>query len=658
MKLKVLALTALVALGAAACEQTTHVEVRNTSVSVSPGSLSLIFGNCQAAGPSSGSLSANATVTWRSSDTTIVKVSPTTGTSTTVTAVGVGTATVTATPSGDMRAATVTVTVTGCPNQPGGTVSLQASRTLIVQGEASDLSWAAANVTSCSASAVPATSEWSGSKAFTGTQQVHPTVTTTYTFTCVGLDGLTYSASVTIQVSVPGGVTINPPSLNLYPAGCTTAGPSTGTLTANMSVNWESLNPSIVSVNPTTGSSTTITAHAQGSAIIRATGPNGQTATATVTVSACPSGPSVVSVSVSPRSLTLYPSSCPSSGPSTGQLTATVTVTGGASQAVTWTSSNNSVATVSSSGLVTVVGTGTTTITVRSSVDPTKFDQATITVNSCPAALVLLFSGSPTTITRGQSATLSWSTQNATSCSASDGWSGSKAVSGSQSVSPTVTTTYTLTCAGQGTSVTRSVTITVNEPATVVSVTIQPDTARCSVGGQLNFGANVTVTGNASTGVTWSVSNASIASIYQTSGNQVTLNCHQVGQVTVTARSVHDTSKFDTAIGIVIAGTMNCTWSPASGLQANGDVITSRTTVSASGTCTNEHGQSFLPYWYSSAPSRVGVQASQQVVIDGTTYYAGNNATITGVATGEAMVCIQAAISQTSPAFCRKVIVQ
>lgn len=51
----------------------------------------------------------------------------------------------------------------------------------------------------------------------------------------------------------------------------------------------------------------------------------------------------------------------------------------------------------------------------------------------------------------GRSTTLTWTSQNATSCTASGGWSGSRAVSGSASVGPiNQSTTYSLTCTGAG----------------------------------------------------------------------------------------------------------------------------------------------------------------------------------------------------------------
>jgi hypothetical protein len=56
---------------------------------------------------------------------------------------------------------------------------------------------------------------------------------------------------------------------------------------------------------------------------------------------------------------------------------------------------------------------------------------------------------------------LTWSSTNATACTASGGWSGSKSTSGSHSVTPARTTTYTLACTGSGGNVTKDTTISV-----------------------------------------------------------------------------------------------------------------------------------------------------------------------------------------------------
>ncbi|WP_189011719.1 NPCBM/NEW2 domain-containing protein, partial [Deinococcus malanensis] len=100
--------------------------------------------------------------------------------------------------------------------------------------------------------------------------------------------------------------------------------------------------------------------------------------TATTTVSA--PAPSVSAVSVTPDAATVATGA-------TAQLQASVSASGGASTAVTWTTSAAGVATVSSTGLVTAVAAGSATITATSVADSTKKASATITV-SAPALTV------------------------------------------------------------------------------------------------------------------------------------------------------------------------------------------------------------------------------------------------------------------------------
>lgn len=73
----------------------------------------------------------------------------------------------------------------------------------------------------------------------------------------------------------------------------------------------------------------------------------------------------------------------------------------------------------------------------------------------------LTFEASPSAITQGSSSTLSWNAQNATSCTASGAWNGSKSVSGTLAVSPPSTATYSLDCTGDGGSVQKDATVTV-----------------------------------------------------------------------------------------------------------------------------------------------------------------------------------------------------
>lgn len=87
------------------------------------------------------------------------------------------------------------------------------------------------------------------------------------------------------------------------------------------------------------------------------------------------------------------------------------------------------------------------------------------TVSVTPAATITSFTATPSSIAYNASATLNWSTSNATSCTASNGWSGTKATSGGAGESTGALTsnrTYGLTCTGPGgTSALSNVTVTV-----------------------------------------------------------------------------------------------------------------------------------------------------------------------------------------------------
>jgi hypothetical protein len=80
-------------------------------------------------------------------------------------------------------------------------------------------------------------------------------------------------------------------------------------------------------------------------------------------------------------------------------------------------------------------------------------------VNPCSAAISVpqvsaptaTLTANPMTVTVGKSSTLTWSSTNAASCTATDSWSGTKATSGSESTGVLAdTSTFTITCDGLG----------------------------------------------------------------------------------------------------------------------------------------------------------------------------------------------------------------
>lgn len=80
-----------------------------------------------------------------------------------------------------------------------------------------------------------------------------------------------------------------------------------------------------------------------------------------------------------------------------------------------------------------------------------------------PRPVVGSFTVEPSTIERGQSATLRWATENASSVTIDSGV-GTVDARGSRSVSPSSTTTYTLTARGEGGTATQSVTLRITDP--------------------------------------------------------------------------------------------------------------------------------------------------------------------------------------------------
>lgn len=88
-----------------------------------------------------------------------------------------------------------------------------------------------------------------------------------------------------------------------------------------------------------------------------------------------------------------------------------------------------------------------------------------------PPVPQLTLTATPTTIEEGQSASLAWDSTDATSCTASGAWSGSKSLDGSEMVSPSATAQYSLTCVNGANSVVKEVTVTVT-PVTPTTATL------------------------------------------------------------------------------------------------------------------------------------------------------------------------------------------
>jgi M6 family metalloprotease-like protein len=143
--------------------------------------------------------------------------------------------------------------------------------------------------------------------------------------------------------------------------------------------------------------------------------------------------PTVVSVTVTaPATLTVG---------GTATATAAVQVANGASTAVTWSSSNDAVATVSSAGLITALAPGAVTIRATSTANPTISGTASLTVQPRPVAAVTLAPAADTLLV-GQTRTFAATLRDATGATLTDRavtWSTSAVAVASVSTSGVVT---------------------------------------------------------------------------------------------------------------------------------------------------------------------------------------------------------------------------
>jgi hypothetical protein len=161
------------------------------------------------------------------------------------------------------------------------------------------------------------------------------------------------------------------------------------------------------------------------------------------------------------------------------------------------------------------------------------------------------FTSSSSSVDSGQSATLSWSTSNASSCQAADGWSGGRPLSGSESTGAiTSSTTFSLTCAGPGGSVSRSETVAVNAaPAPTVTFNA----------------ADSLIDSGASTLLTWSASNTSgCTASGGWTGNRASSGSESIGPLTARSTfSLSCTGSGGTAIAMVsvsVNGSLALNW--------------------------------------------------------------------------------------------------
>ena len=327
------------------------------------------------------------------------------------------------------------------------------------------------------------------------------------TITATTVNG-NFSASAAVTVSPVAvavtGVTVAPTSFNLDVDGTFTLTetiiPSNAT---NQSVIWSSDNTAIAIVS----ASGTVTAIAPGSATITVTTVDGDfTAASSVTVNPI----LVTNVSVKPATSLVVGGS--------ETLFAEIEPSNACNQGVSWSSSNNSVATVSASGVVTATGVGTATITVTtdcggltavSTVTVRAYD-ISVTGVSLPAATTAIIVGDTYTFNAAitpsdaTNQNLTWSSNNTSVATVAAG-----GVVTGVSVGTAVITVTTVDGGFTATS-----NITVN-PVLVTGVSLNRSTTSLDVGNTETLIATVMPVNATNPGVTWSSNNTAAATVSQ-----------------------------------------------------------------------------------------------------------------------------------------------
>lgn len=346
----------------------------------------------------------------------------------------------------------------------------------ISTGSSTNLNWDVTDAVNCVASG-----DWSGSKAFVGTESVGPfstPATYSFTLTCTGDAAEVQSDTVTVTVA-------DPPTLNFF-ADSTTIEYNTAT-----NLNWSTTNATDCTASgdwtgtkATSGSESTGNLISAKSYTLTCNGPGG-TAIGTVPISIT-SPVTVPTLNFSASSYFInYDENVDLSWDSTNATACVASGDWSGSKALS-DSQNTGNLTSTSVFSLTCSGTGGSITSI-----------VTVVVSPAPVnPPELTFTATDYDIAYASSTTLNWSSLYTDDCDASGSWSGSRSLNGSYDTGTLYSTaSYTLDCDGPGGTVTQTVTVNVGPnpfPAPTLSFSA----------------ASTSVPYNGSTDLNWSTTNA------------------------------------------------------------------------------------------------------------------------------------------------------
>jgi trimeric autotransporter adhesin len=583
----------------------------------------------------SGNALAGRAITWSSSDQGLATVS----TSGMVTGVAVGgPVTISATSEGKIGTATITVVPV-----PVASITVTPSAPTLALGSSVQLAAATLDASGTALSGRAVT--WSSSDSAVASVSTTGMVTAralggpvTVTASSEGKNG---TAAITVIPIPVASVAVSPAAPTITVGGSVQLTAETldasGNPLANRTVTWTSSNPAVASVS-TTG---VVTGVLVGGPVTITAASEGKTGTAIVTVAAVVIP--VASMSVNPSAPTI------TVGTSVQLVAVTLDADGNAltGRAITWSSSNPAIATVSPSGLVTgiVVG-GPVTITASSE---GKSASAAVTIAAVfiPVASVSVAPASPT-IAIGSAVQLSAVTRDADGNQLSGRpitWSSTNsavAVVSENGLAIGVDVgQVTITATSEGKSGTAIVTVIV---VPVGSVTVTPPAPIVVVGASVQLTANIfDGNGNALAGraVSWSSSNPAVAIVSQTGlvtavalGGPVTITAASEGKtgsssVTVIAVPVVSVTVTSPATTVPVGASIQLT---AVTRDADGNVLTGRTITWSSSISANATvSLTGLVTAVAAGPVTITATSEGKSGSTGLTVVAASNTIITGV---------------------------
>ncbi len=361
----------------------------------------------------------------------------------------------------------ILLALSGCEDTP--TVTLTATPESVSENGSTSLSWSSTGVSSCSA-----TGDWTGSKDISGTETVGPLqADSTFGLSCTGDNG-SADTSVSVMVGTTAATTV---SLSATP---TTVSPNGST-----TLSWNSNNAISCTASgdwsgrkEVSGSETVSSLMQNSTFNLSCTGANGSASdSVAVTVNTSPT--LTVNFAANPTAVSYNGSTTLNWSSNADACTASGDWSG--SKGASGSETINSLTENSTFNLSCTSG----GIGVNDSVVVTVAGPATATVN---------LSADPASVPYNGSTTLSWSSGNTDSCTASGDWSGARSTSGSETInSLTENSTFNLSCTGTGGTVDDSVSVSVETPpAPTVNLSADP----------------ASVPHNGSTTLSWDSSNA------------------------------------------------------------------------------------------------------------------------------------------------------